>query len=182
MRIDHVENYRLPKSVLEREEKRQQSSNASVTDTRAALKGGPGHAYDGKQLANVYNLEHGQDLFAPAAAVAAAPSENKTGARETTALSDQENPQHSNDELHRKAAKLERKEYRRQKREERELRRQKKYARPDDRDSKKREQRRRKENSRDTTHDTEGRRKKKHRRRHSSRSSRDDDDRGDEAS
>jgi len=170
LRIDHVENYRLPKSVLEKEEKLQQSlSGAAATDSRGALKG-PGHAYDGKQLANEYNLEHGQDLFAQPS-----PPENKKRGRETASFDLDSN--HSS-ELDRKAAKLERKEYRRKKREERELRRQKKYARQDERDSKKREKRR-KEESRDK-HDKEGRRHKKHRRRHFSRASSRDDDRADD--
>jgi len=53
MRIDHVERYRLPKHVLEREEEEEKERLLQ-----------PGHAYLGKQVANQYNIEQGQDLFA----------------------------------------------------------------------------------------------------------------------
>jgi RNA-binding motif X-linked protein 2 len=49
LRIDHVENYRLPKHLEEKQ--------------LAA----PGHAYEGQQLANQFTIEKGQDLFAPPA-------------------------------------------------------------------------------------------------------------------
>lgn len=51
LRVDHVEKYRLPKHLLEKEEE--------------IARTGPGHAYDGKELANEYNIQQGQDLFAP---------------------------------------------------------------------------------------------------------------------
>jgi hypothetical protein len=56
LRVDHVENYRLPKHLLEKEDQVEAiiSKNSST-----------GHAYHGKELANDYNLERGQDLFAP---------------------------------------------------------------------------------------------------------------------
>jgi RNA-binding motif X-linked protein 2 len=49
IRVDHVEQYRLPKELLEKEE--------------AERNLGPGHAYDGVDLKNHYNIHQGQDLF-----------------------------------------------------------------------------------------------------------------------
>jgi hypothetical protein len=49
--VDHVENYRLPKHLMEKEE--------------TARTAGPGHAYQDQELANEYSLQRGQDLFAP---------------------------------------------------------------------------------------------------------------------
>mmetsp|Transcript_30493 Transcript_30493/g.63658 ORF Transcript_30493/g.63658 Transcript_30493/m.63658 type:complete len:281 (-) Transcript_30493:327-1169(-) len=53
LRVDHVENYRLPKHLLEKEEQ----EGAVLTQ--------PGLAYHGKQMANDFSLQSGQDLFAP---------------------------------------------------------------------------------------------------------------------
>jgi hypothetical protein len=50
--VDHVENYRLPQDLAEKEEK---------TETLAKS----GHAYEGKELAINFTLERGHDLFAP---------------------------------------------------------------------------------------------------------------------
>jgi RNA-binding motif X-linked protein 2 len=52
LRVDHVEKYRLPKHLQEKE------------DT-AQIPAGPGHAYTGKELENEFSLQQGQDLFAP---------------------------------------------------------------------------------------------------------------------
>lgn len=49
IRVDHVEQYRLPKELLEKEE--------------AERNLGAGHAYDGVDLKNHYNIHQGQDLF-----------------------------------------------------------------------------------------------------------------------
>lgn len=53
MRVDHVEKYRLPKTLLEEEE------------AKEARNFGAGHAYQNIELANKYSIEKGQDLFAP---------------------------------------------------------------------------------------------------------------------
>jgi RNA-binding motif X-linked protein 2 len=53
LRVDHVEKYRLPKHLQEKEDAIQQSTGA-------------GHAYVGEDLQNEYSLHRGQDLFAPA--------------------------------------------------------------------------------------------------------------------
>mmetsp|Transcript_1773 Transcript_1773/g.2546 ORF Transcript_1773/g.2546 Transcript_1773/m.2546 type:complete len:266 (-) Transcript_1773:47-844(-) len=55
LRVDHVETYRLPKHIIEQEEQKEERNESKT---------GPGHAYHGKQLANSYNIHHGQDLFA----------------------------------------------------------------------------------------------------------------------
>jgi RNA-binding motif protein, X-linked 2 len=53
IRVDHVENYRLPKHLLEKEEQLDLINASS------------GHAYHGQELASQFTLQHGQDLFAP---------------------------------------------------------------------------------------------------------------------
>ena len=53
VRVDHVENYRLPKELQEKDEE----EGVDVTAI--------GAAYQGKKLANEYSLENGVDLFAP---------------------------------------------------------------------------------------------------------------------
>ena len=50
IRVDHVEQYRLPKDLLEKEEK---ECNL-----------GAGHAYNSVELKNEYNIHQGHDLFA----------------------------------------------------------------------------------------------------------------------
>ena len=57
MRVDHVENYRLPKHLLEKEDQ----VEATIITKNSAT----GHAYQGQDLANEFNLDRGQDLFAP---------------------------------------------------------------------------------------------------------------------
>jgi RNA-binding motif X-linked protein 2 len=53
LRVDHVENYRLPKHLAEKE------------DIESEKRTQAGHAYHGQDLANEYSLDRGQDLFAP---------------------------------------------------------------------------------------------------------------------
>jgi hypothetical protein len=55
VRVDHVENYRLPKQLQENEEQ----ANAAPPDVSK-----PGLAYHGHDLASSYSLARGQDLFA----------------------------------------------------------------------------------------------------------------------
>lgn len=78
LRVDHVENYRLPKHVREKEEKEEikrkgdicgdDSSSNSAEDARETkgLAGvaEPGHAYQGQELASSFDIHSGQDLFA----------------------------------------------------------------------------------------------------------------------
>ena len=53
--MDHVEKYRLPKNLLEKEEE-------GAVQARDL---GPGHAYKGVEFSNGYSMAQGQDLFAP---------------------------------------------------------------------------------------------------------------------
>lgn len=57
MRVDHVENYRLPKHLKEKEEEL-----AAMKDENGALEAG--HMYKDKELENRYDISKGQDLFA----------------------------------------------------------------------------------------------------------------------
>lgn len=56
LRVDHVESYRLPKHLQEKEEELQQML--------LKKQGLQGHAYEGKEMANEFNLQQGQDVFA----------------------------------------------------------------------------------------------------------------------
>jgi len=54
LRVDHVEQYRLPKKLQEQEQEQEQQQV-----------GGAGHAYRGMEFENKYNVHQGVDLFAP---------------------------------------------------------------------------------------------------------------------
>jgi len=56
IRVDHCENYRLPKEIIEKEEEELTQTGSARTD--------PGHAYQGKELASNYSITDGHDLFA----------------------------------------------------------------------------------------------------------------------
>jgi RNA-binding motif protein, X-linked 2 len=82
LRIDHVENYRLPKHILEKEEDElgqegEGEGEAGRLGTTMTKKTGPGHAYIGQELANEYSIEHGMDLFAPPSKQSSSSSSNK---------------------------------------------------------------------------------------------------------
>lgn len=66
LRVDHVENYRLPKHLLEKEDQ--------VADRTA-----PGHAYARKELASEYTLKRGMDLFGPASTLTSETEQNEDG-------------------------------------------------------------------------------------------------------
>mmetsp|Transcript_3073 Transcript_3073/g.4723 ORF Transcript_3073/g.4723 Transcript_3073/m.4723 type:complete len:303 (+) Transcript_3073:25-933(+) len=57
LRVDHVDKYKLPKEVREREEERLEE------DPEADVSIGPGHAYKDKELENAYSISQGQDLW-----------------------------------------------------------------------------------------------------------------------
>jgi hypothetical protein len=59
LRVDHVENYRLPKHLAEKEAKKNGSDTVQPISAVQA-----GHAYQGTELASQFTLEQGQDLFA----------------------------------------------------------------------------------------------------------------------
>ena len=112
VRVDHVENYRLPKNLQEQEGE----SGATTSDLTKA-----GKAYEGQELANKYTLENGQDLFAP--------------------VRDDSDSHSSGDDAEKKQAKRKRKEERQQKRDEKERRRREKERRKSEKEEKKREKR-----------------------------------------
>lgn len=66
LRVDHVENYRLPKHVQEKEGKKTDGEDdGGLSDASPSSVAGPGHAYKDQELATSYNIQSGQDLFAP---------------------------------------------------------------------------------------------------------------------
>jgi RNA-binding motif protein, X-linked 2 len=70
LRIDHVENYRLPRHLMEKEEEEERRNHTnSVHDNHnkntSNILAQPGLAYLGQDLSNDFSLERGQDLFAP---------------------------------------------------------------------------------------------------------------------
>jgi len=64
LRVDHVERYRLPKHVLEREEKEALEAEDDDSDEKKIGAAEAGHAYKGQELASEYDIHAGQDLFA----------------------------------------------------------------------------------------------------------------------
>ncbi|GFH54218.1 hypothetical protein CTEN210_10694 [Chaetoceros tenuissimus] len=106
LRVDHVENYRLPKHLREKEEGKEDMEDSGQGNERIGEDGElvAGHAYKGKALANEYNISQGQDLFAQ-------PTQNLDN-MDNTSTSEQE----------RKEAKLQRKAERDRIRKEREAR------------------------------------------------------------
>jgi hypothetical protein len=110
MRVDHVEKYRLPKNLLEKEEAKESRSL------------GPGHAYEDKELATDYNLDHGHDLFAP-------PPAEKTVVDQTDGSSKQEKRIRKEERDKKRQGKEERKRQREGKQLEREERKRQKRAR-----------------------------------------------------
>ena len=67
LRVDHVEKYRLPKKLQEREEAKGGDGDTPSKGSAAFAGnhgGGAGHAYEGMELENNYNVHEGVDLFA----------------------------------------------------------------------------------------------------------------------
>ncbi|KAL3798713.1 hypothetical protein HJC23_004464 [Cyclotella cryptica] len=64
LRVDHVERYRLPKHIQEREDglNEEETRRGEGGKSRGAE---AGHAYEGQELASSFNIHSGQDLFAP---------------------------------------------------------------------------------------------------------------------
>lgn len=61
LRVDHVENYRLPKHLQQKREIEEEECKEGDTNKYF----GPGHAYIGQELATSFHINEGQDLFAP---------------------------------------------------------------------------------------------------------------------
>lgn len=128
LRVDHVENYRLPKYLRENEEqgikddldendieRNGDGSLPSPLDEQGELK--PGHAYSGKVFKNNFDIHQGQDLFAPPLAPTAVGGYSTKDDHERSDARGME-------EEERKLAKLQRKAERDRIRREREIRRQ----------------------------------------------------------
>jgi RNA-binding motif X-linked protein 2 len=109
LRVDHVEQYRLPKKLQEQEEARG-SGNHQEQQTGEA-----GHAYKGMELENHYNVKEGVDLFAPTSTT----SEKSKNDHDTDVDKEQEERQKRKEERRRKR---EEKEERRRRREEKKRR------------------------------------------------------------
>ena len=165
MRVDHVENYRLPKSLQEKEEELQKRL--------AEHKGLEGHAYDGVELANDFSLGQGQDLFAKPA-----PSDRrKPLPKEEDGLDDEERKRLKEEKRRRKEDKQREKDARKreraEKRMEREEKRREKRAKTmnkdddgaskDDKDDDKKHSKKRKE-SRHRSHKSDSKKDKKRKR------------------
>jgi len=123
IKIDHVENYRLPKNVLEKEEEKrnqqrqqqqQQQSGGGENDDDFNV-GGAGHAYKDKEMENKYRINHGVDLFDPNRRV---DDEDDNGDNASCSGSGSDN----NDSERRRGQKRQRKEERKRKREDKEER------------------------------------------------------------
>ena len=63
LRVDHVEKYRLPKHVQEKEDEKANNGNNSSDDGNDIHEAG--HAYKDQELASSFNIQQGHDLFAP---------------------------------------------------------------------------------------------------------------------
>lgn len=57
LRCDHVENYKLPKDILEKEAEKLEADPSADVDI------GPGHAYKHKDLASEFDINKGVDLW-----------------------------------------------------------------------------------------------------------------------
>jgi len=72
IRVDHVENYRLPKNLREKQKEEEEGGSSCSNNNNNTLQYDEskhlkvGHAYDNKELANSFDIYHGQDLFAVA--------------------------------------------------------------------------------------------------------------------
>lgn len=66
LRVDHVEKYRLPKHVQEKEDNKLNGDNDNGEGNNQSSSGAAeaGHAYKDQELASSYNIQSGHDLFA----------------------------------------------------------------------------------------------------------------------
>ena len=113
IRVDHVENYRLPKHLADRES----GENGNGGDGSNIDKTGPGHAYQGQELASSFDISKGQDLFG-------GPQVDKSTEKDERLNRNGEEDNMSKEE--RRQAKRARKEARDEKRREKEQRRMRK--------------------------------------------------------
>mmetsp|Transcript_21300 Transcript_21300/g.32098 ORF Transcript_21300/g.32098 Transcript_21300/m.32098 type:complete len:248 (+) Transcript_21300:22-765(+) len=118
LRVDHVERYRLPKHVLEREEKEALEAEEDDSDEKKIGAAEAGHAYKGQELASEYDIHAGQDLFA-------APKKSNHNQREDASTT-HDSSSMDNNAMDSKAERKRRKEERAQKRKEKEEHRRRK--------------------------------------------------------
>ena len=135
IRVDHVEKYKLPKHLQEREDDKEHYGPQKGERPMGQV----GHAYEGRELKNSFSIHHGQDLFAPVSS-----SNGNIQDDDAIGLST------SNE----KEAKLKRKAERAQKRREKEMRREEREER--------RREKRAKKLKRDEGRDHKKRRRTKH--------------------
>ena len=77
LRCDHVDKYKLPKEVREKE------GDAIEEDNTHTVKIGPGHAYQNKELENQFNVTQGVDLWAKPSAISKAETEESDSSAES---------------------------------------------------------------------------------------------------
>jgi RNA-binding motif protein, X-linked 2 len=70
LRVDHVEKYRLPKHLQEKEDENDKGNGNDDDGGESASSNNSGiaeagHAYKDQELASSFNIQSGQDLFAP---------------------------------------------------------------------------------------------------------------------
>ena len=125
LRVDHVEQYRLPKKL--------QENDPNVDGGKPRIDGSndSGHAYAGMELENNYNIHQGMDLFAP-------PPPADAGEKQGKGLRDGDK---NETRSVRKLEKRKRKEERQQKRIEKEKRRRRREERREEREDKARRKR-----------------------------------------
>mmetsp|Transcript_14972 Transcript_14972/g.31745 ORF Transcript_14972/g.31745 Transcript_14972/m.31745 type:complete len:244 (-) Transcript_14972:102-833(-) len=132
LRVDHVEKYRLPKHLQEKEEEKEKGNDyygkgkEEEDEVDAAAKDGvaiAGHAYKDQELENSFNIQSGQDLFAPPPPP---PKQNKTPPDQIL-LNDEDN--YDKGEMDDKEERKRRKDLRAQKRREKEEHRRRKEER-----------------------------------------------------
>lgn len=127
LRVDHVEQYRLPKKL---QDKQQDSSENGGNTSTSIDKNGSGHAYEGMEFENKYNIHQGMDLFAPPPV-----GKDRNHGEESDG---------NNEKKRQKIEKMKRKEERQRKRLEKEERRRKREERRENHEEKKRKKRARK--------------------------------------
>jgi len=116
LRVDHVEQYRLPKKLQERHQEPSEVGKKPVTSTDKD--NGAGHAYKGMDFENKYNIHQGMDLFAS--------PQHVKDQKPSKALDGSDGKKRRSVE---RFAKMKRKEERQRKRIEKEIRRQKREGR-----------------------------------------------------
>ncbi|KAG5174997.1 hypothetical protein JKP88DRAFT_172908 [Tribonema minus] len=68
LRVDHVEKYRLPKELQDKEDAQQEGGGeqgGEGGEPRSAAAWKPGHAYEGKEIRGSHTLAQGVDVWAP---------------------------------------------------------------------------------------------------------------------